>query len=88
MPFPMPIRLLGVLASGIGLWMVVAPQARLGLPALRWMSVSAFPGEALVGAVVLFAGLALSLGGREQAATASAMGGEVEPAPSLRSRLD
>jgi Na+/H+-dicarboxylate symporter len=70
MPFAMPVRLLGVLASGVGLWMVVAPQARLGLPALRWMSVSAFPGEALVGAVVLFAGLALSLGGREQVANA------------------
>jgi hypothetical protein len=45
--------------------MVVAPQARMGLPALRWMSESAFQGEAIVGAFVLLTGLWLWLGVRE-----------------------
>jgi Na+/H+-dicarboxylate symporter len=64
-PYPMAARLLGIVASGIGLWMVVAPQARIGLPALRWMSASVFPGEALAGALVLLVGLWMSLGRRE-----------------------
>jgi Na+/H+-dicarboxylate symporter len=63
--YPTPVRLLGVIASGIGLWMVIAPQARMGLPALRWMSTSVFSGEAFVGALVLLTGLWLSLGRRE-----------------------
>jgi Na+/H+-dicarboxylate symporter len=60
-----PVRLLGVVASAAGLWMVVAPQARMGLPALRWMSESAFQGEALVGALVLLVGVWMLLGSRE-----------------------
>jgi Na+/H+-dicarboxylate symporter len=64
-PYPTPARLLGLVASGAGLWMVIAPQARMGLPALRWMSTTVFPGEALVGALVLLAGLWMSLGGRQ-----------------------
>jgi Na+/H+-dicarboxylate symporter len=60
-----PVRLLGMMLSCAGLWMVIAPQARLGLPALRWMSASAFPGEALAGSVVLLAGLWMSLGARD-----------------------
>jgi hypothetical protein len=64
-PYPTSPRLLGIVASGIGLWMVVAPQARMGLPALRWMSTSVFPGEAFAGSFVLLAGLWLSLGRRE-----------------------
>jgi hypothetical protein len=64
-PYAMPARLLGMVTSVVGLWMVVAPQARMGLPALRWMSRSVFPGEALVGAFSLLVGLWLSLGGRE-----------------------
>ena len=63
-PYPPSVRLLGLAASGAGLWMLIAPQARIGLPALRWMSTSVFPGEALAGAVVLFLGLWISLGGR------------------------
>jgi hypothetical protein len=65
MPYPTPTRLLGIVASGIGLWMVIAAQARMGLPAVRWMSTSVFPGEAFAGALVLLAGLWLSLGCRE-----------------------
>jgi hypothetical protein len=49
--------------------MVVAPQARLGLPALRWMSESAFQGEAVAGALVLFVGLWMWLGRRESVNT-------------------
>jgi Na+/H+-dicarboxylate symporter len=64
-PYAMPARLLGIGTSAVGLWMLIAPQARMGLPALRWMSRSVFPGEALVGAVLLLVGLWLSLGGRE-----------------------
>jgi hypothetical protein len=68
-PYSAPVRLLGMIASATGLWMVIAPQARLGLPALRWMSESAFQGEALAGALVLLAGLWMWLGGRESANT-------------------
>jgi Na+/H+-dicarboxylate symporter len=69
-PYPTLARLLGVVASGAGLWMVIAPQARMGLPALRWMATSVFPGEAVAGAVVLLAGLWMALGRREAADTA------------------
>jgi hypothetical protein len=44
--------------------MMVAPQSRIGLPALRWMAETTFPGEALVGAVLLLVGVTGSLGGR------------------------
>jgi Na+/H+-dicarboxylate symporter len=64
-----PVRLLGSVATAGGLWMVVAPQARIGLPALRGMSESAFQGEAVVGALVLLAGLWMLLGGRESVHT-------------------
>ena len=60
-----PIRILGGGVSAAGLWMVVAPQARMGLPALRWMSESTFQGEALAGTVVLIAGLWMLLGSPE-----------------------
>ena len=45
--------------------MIVAPQARSGLPALQWLARSAFPGEALVGAAVLLVALTGLLGGRQ-----------------------
>jgi sodium:dicarboxylate symporter family protein len=60
-----PVRLLGVAASCAGLWMIIAPQARMGLSALRFLSNSVFPGEAVAGAVVLLAGLWMSLGRHE-----------------------
>jgi len=64
-PYSTPIRLIGIVVAAVGLWMVVAPQARMGLPALRWMSESAFQGEAIAGALVLLTGLWLWLGVRE-----------------------
>jgi len=48
----------------LGLWMIVAPQARSGLPMLQWMARSTFRGEALLGAAVLLVGLTGVLGGR------------------------
>jgi hypothetical protein len=44
--------------------MMVAPQSRIGLPALRWMAEGTFPGEALVGSLLLLVGLTGFLGGR------------------------
>ena len=66
-PYPAAARLLGIVACGAGLWMLVAPQARIGLPALRWMSSSVFPGEAVAGAIVLLGGLWMALGRHEVA---------------------
>ena len=63
-PFGLPIRLLSGGVCAVGFWMLVAPQSRIGLPALRWMAESTFPGEALVGALLLLAGVTGSLGGR------------------------
>jgi Na+/H+-dicarboxylate symporter len=68
-PYATQVRVLGILASAAGFWMVIAPQARMGLPALRWMSTSVFQGEALVGALVLLAGLWMWLGSRESVNT-------------------
>ena len=70
-PYPARVRLLGIVASGVGFWMVVAPQARMGLPALRWMSTTVFPGEAIVGALVLVVGLWLWLGRRDAVSVAA-----------------
>ena len=36
----------------VGVWMMVSPQATLGLKELRWMAEYSFPGEALIGAIV------------------------------------
>ena len=48
-------RLAGAVLLLLGAWSLVAPQANLGLPALRWLSQYAFPGEALAGILVLIA---------------------------------
>lgn len=40
-----------------GTWMMVSPQAQLGLKQLEWMHDYAFPGEALPGALLLSLGL-------------------------------
>jgi hypothetical protein len=59
-PRPAFVRAIGVVLALGGIWMLVAEQARIGLPALRWMSAATFPGEAVAGALVLVAGLTLS----------------------------
>ncbi len=61
-PRSTPVRAIGAVLSAAGLWMLVAEQARLGLAALRWMSQTTFPGEAVVGGVLLLAGLTLAFG--------------------------
>jgi Na+/H+-dicarboxylate symporter len=65
--FSLSIRVLSTVLCGVGFWMMVAPQSRIGLPALRWMAATTFPGEALVGAFLLLVGVTGSLGGRVSA---------------------
>ena len=45
-------RSIGFALILIGAWALIAPQANLGLPELRWLSKGTFPGEALVGMVL------------------------------------
>lgn len=54
-----PSRLLGWLLLGFGGWMIVSPQAILGLDQLKWMHNFAFPGEVILGALVMTASLQL-----------------------------
>lgn len=46
----------GYLLLLLGVWALVAPQANLGLPQLRWLSWHIFPGEALAGMFLLGVG--------------------------------
>jgi hypothetical protein len=52
-------RLVGIVLLFVGGWFLVAPQANLGLQELRWMSRCTFPGEALVGSLLLAVGYLL-----------------------------
>jgi hypothetical protein len=52
-------RLAGIVLLFVGGWFLVAPQANLGLQELRWMSRCTFPGEALVGSLLLATGYLL-----------------------------
>src|SRR5262245_61658474 len=71
LPYAAPIRLLGIVSIVVGPGLVIAPQARLGLPAPRWMSASVFPGEPIAGALVLLVGVWMSLGRRNATEIAS-----------------
>jgi len=62
-PYPRPVRVVAACLLPPAIWMIVAPQARSGLPALQWLARSAFPGEALVGAGALLVALTGLLGG-------------------------
>jgi Na+/H+-dicarboxylate symporter len=64
-PYPRAVRAAAAGLLPLGLWMIVAPQARSGLPALQWLARSTFHGEALVGAAVLLVALTGLLGGRQ-----------------------
>jgi hypothetical protein len=46
-------KLMGSLLFLAGAWMLIAPQANIGLAELRWLSNSIFPGEPLIGMVSL-----------------------------------
>ncbi len=65
-PHPRAVRVLAAGLLALGFWMIVAPQARSGLPALQWLARSAFRGEALIGAAVLLVALTGLLGGRQR----------------------
>lgn len=60
-------KLVGLVLFLAGAWALIAPQANLGLPELRWISRHAFPGEAIVGMLAL--GLAYVLLGSKPAVT-------------------
>jgi hypothetical protein len=45
-------KILGYVLLLVGLWMMVSPQATLGLEPLKWMSDSQFPLEAFLGALL------------------------------------
>jgi hypothetical protein len=55
----------------LGTLALVAPQARLGLPELRWLARFAFPGEALAGIALFVAAYAI-LNRKEAKRTADA----------------
>jgi Na+/H+-dicarboxylate symporter len=46
-------RLMGWVLMVLGAWMIVSPQALLGLDQLKWMYKYTFPGEVLLGAMML-----------------------------------
>lgn len=48
-------RLTGWILFAAGAWMLISPQALLGLKELKWLYNYAFPGEALAGVLVLSA---------------------------------
>jgi Na+/H+-dicarboxylate symporter len=52
-------RLIGWILMALGAWMIVSPQALLGLDQLKWMYKYAFPGEVLLGALVMTVSLQL-----------------------------
>jgi Na+/H+-dicarboxylate symporter len=67
-PYPLAVRVAAAGLLTVGLWMIVSPQARGGLPALQWLARSTFRGEALAGAAVLLVALTGLLGGRGERA--------------------
>lgn len=46
-------KLAGCCLFAAGFWMLVSPQAAVGLKELQWLSRYAFPGEVLAGIAVL-----------------------------------
>lgn len=54
-----PSKVPGWILLALGAWMIVSPQALLGLEQLRWMHRATFPGEVLLGAVLVAGSLVL-----------------------------
>ena len=52
-------RLIGWILMTISAWMIVSPQSLLGLNQLKWMYNYAFPGEVVLGALVMAVSLHL-----------------------------
>jgi len=46
-------KMLGAVLTAVGFWMLVSPQSLTGLAQLKWMYRYAFPGEVLLGIVIL-----------------------------------
>jgi hypothetical protein len=46
------MKILGYIVFLIGIWMMVSPQAVLGLKELKWMADYSFAGEAFLGALI------------------------------------
>jgi len=72
LPYPRSLRAGAAGLLVLALWMIVAPQARNGLPALQGLARSAFRGEALIGAAALLVALTGLLGGRARRESGSA----------------
>jgi hypothetical protein len=53
------MKVLGYLVLLLGVWMMISPQAIIGLQELKWMAKYAFPGEAFLGALVASGSLLL-----------------------------
>lgn len=47
------LKIVGWIIFAVGSWMLVSPQAVTGLAQLKWMYKYAFPGEVLLGIVVM-----------------------------------
>ena len=46
------MKILGYIVFLIGVWMMVSPQAIIGLKELKWMADYSFAGEAFLGALI------------------------------------
>ena len=46
-------KIIGIILAAAGSWMLLSPQALTGIKYLKWMHDYAFPGEVLLGIVVL-----------------------------------
>ena len=51
--FGFPHKVSGGVLLALGAWMLISPQAQLGLKGLSWMQDYAFPGEALFGILAI-----------------------------------
>jgi Na+/H+-dicarboxylate symporter len=72
--------LLGWILMAMGAWMIVSPQAVLGLDQLKWMYKYAFPGEVLLGALLMTGSLQL-LTPKGVAEQFSPVVGKIPPTP-------
>jgi hypothetical protein len=48
-------KIVGWILFALGAWMMIVPQAILGLDQLKWLARYAFPGEMLLAIVILMA---------------------------------
>ena len=73
-------RLIGWILMALSTWMIVSPQALLGLDQLKWMYRYALPGEVVLGALVMTLSLHL-LSPRGAADTLDAIAAKSAPRP-------